>query len=247
MGWWGFHNGGSIVVCYATGVVTGVLHVGGLVGKNWGGYIGVCYATGAVTGDDRVGGLAGEIQGPIYSSYATGWVTGTGSHVGGLVGRDYNVVLSNSNRPSVIRNSYWNTTTSGRVTSAGGEGKTTAELLTPTGYTGIYASWNLDLDNADGDRDVTTGGDDPWDFGIASDYPALQADIDGDGTATWQEFGSQRAGASTPTDAGSPDDATLKALGVSPVDRHRLFRGRAVLSHWRGQRGQPSYGYALPE
>ncbi len=214
----GFHNGGSIVVCYATGVVTGVLHVGGLVGKNWGGYIGVCYATGAVTGDDRVGGLAGEIQGPIYSSYATGWVTGTGSHVGGLVGRDYNVVLSNSNRPSVIRNSYWNTTTSGRVTSAGGEGKTTAELLTPTGYTGIYASWNLDLDNSDGDGDATTGGDDPWDFGIASDYPALQADIDGDGTATWQEFGSQRAGASTPTDAGSPDDATLKALGVSPVD-----------------------------
>ena len=92
------------------------------------------------------------------------------------------------------------------------------ELQTPAGYTGIYASWNLDLDNSDGDGDATTGGDDPWDFGTASDYPALRGDFDGDGTATWQEFGTQRPDASAPTDTGSSDDATLKALGVSPVD-----------------------------
>ena len=210
----GNYGNASIVASYATGAVTGgstygQAGTGGLVGLHNSGGIRVSYATGSVTGKNNVGGLVGRNDAGIWASYATGWVTSTGSNVGGLVG---------GSPHGGIRNSYWNTTTSGRVTSAGGEGKTTAELLTPTGYTGIYASWNLDLDNADGDRDVTTGGDDPWDFGIASDYPALQADIDGDGTATWQEFGSQRAGASTPTDAGSPDDATLKALGVSPVD-----------------------------
>ena len=73
-------------------------------------------------------------------------------------------------------------------------------------------------DNADGDRDATTGGDDPWDFGTATEYPVLQADFDGDGTATWREFGEQRPNASPPAGGGSSNDATLKALGVSPVD-----------------------------
>ncbi len=209
----GHHNGGSIWVSYATGSVTGKKYVGGLVGRNdvsiW-----ASYATGSVTGDDDVGGLVGgNLSGFIRASYAAGWVTGTGSDVGGLVGG----VLYPSDVRQVSQ-SYWNTTTSGKVSSAGGEGKTTVELQMPAGYTGIYAMWNLDLDNEDGDRDATTGGDDPWDFGTASDYPALRADIDGDGTSTWQEFGAQRQGASTPTDAGSPNDATLKALGVSPVD-----------------------------
>ncbi len=212
----GFHNGGSIAVSYASGAVTGENHVGGLVGKSWGGVIWVSYASGAVTGKDHVGGLVGEIQGSIRASYATGWVTGTGSNVGGLVGRDYDLVINNSS--SFIGNCYWNTTTSGKVSSAGGEGKTTAELQTPTGYSGIYAEWNLDVDNADGDRDATTGGDDPWEFGTAQQYPALRADFDGDGTATWREFGAQRPDASPPAGGGSSTDATLKALGVSPVD-----------------------------
>ena len=209
----GHHNGGSIRVSYATGSVTGKKYVGGLVGRNdvsiW-----ASYATGSVTGDDDVGGLVGgNLSGFIRASYAAGWVTGTGSDVGGLVGG----VLYPSDVRQVSQ-SYWNTTTSGRVMSAGGEGKTTVELQMPAGYTGIYAMWNLDLDNSDGDGDATTGGDDPWDFGTASDYPALRGDFDGDGTATWQEFGTQRPDASAPTDTGSSDDATLKALGVSPVD-----------------------------
>ena len=205
----GLHNGGSIRVSYATGSVNGNSIVGGLVGQNdvsiW-----ASFATGSVTGNDYVGGLVGYNQsGYIRASFATGWVTGTGSNLGGLVGSD---------QGSGVSNSYWNTTTSGRVSSAAGEGKTTAELQAPSGYAGIYASWDLDLDNADGDRNATTGGDDPWDFGTAQQYPALQADFNGDGTATWQEFGEQRPDAATPTDGGSPDDATLKALGVSPVD-----------------------------
>ena len=74
---------------------------------------------------------------------------------------------------------------------AGAEGKTTAELQSPTGDTGIYVAWNTDLDNADVDGNPATGAEDFWDFGTSSQYPALKVDIDGNGVATWQEFGGQ--------------------------------------------------------
>ena len=207
-------SGSSIVSSYAAVSVTGPgrSRVGGLAGYNYG-RIRASYASGAVTGTGSwpyVGGLVGlHNGGSIAASYATGWVTGSGSVVGGLVGR---------NDGGISSDSYWDTATSGQVTSPGGVGKTTAELQTPTGYTGIYASWNLDLDNSDGDGDATNGGDDPWDFGTASDYPVVRLDFDGDGRATWQEFGSQRPDASSSTDAASSNDATLRQLRVSPVD-----------------------------
>ena len=58
------------------------------------------------------------------------------------------------------------------------------ELRVPTGYTGIYANWNVDIDGDD-------AADSPWHFGTSSEYPALKADMNGDDTATWQEFGYQ--------------------------------------------------------
>ena len=84
--------------------------------------------------------------------------------VGGLVGAAGNVSISAS---------YWDTDTSGVTagvgsgTVPGAEGKTTAELQTPTDYTGIYTSWNIDVDG-DGDPD------DIWDFGTSSEYPRLR-------------------------------------------------------------------------
>ena len=46
-------------------------------------------------------------------------------------------------------------------------GETTTSLKTPTGYTGIYATWD------DDDIDGVSGADAPWDFGTGSDYPIL--------------------------------------------------------------------------
>ena len=37
----------------------------------------------------------------------------------------------------------------------------------PTGYTGIYSAWNINLDDQ-------AGGDDPWNFGTSSQYPVLK-------------------------------------------------------------------------
>ena len=106
-----------------------------------------------------MGGLVGLIdQDPFYSgyhsitaSYATGNVTGS-SDVGGLVGS-----RSKWGRVNVTI-SYWDTQTTGQSRSYRGTGKTTRELQSPTGHTGIYAGWNADW----------------WDFGTSRQYPALK-------------------------------------------------------------------------
>ncbi len=183
-------NEATIIASYATGNVTGDSFVAGLVGRNSGGSVIASYATGSVSSTDTYsGGLAGDMnEGTIIASYATGSVTGN-LYVGGLVG---------ASRESTIIASFWDTQTSGQTTgvgdgnSAGVEGKTTARLQSPTGYTGIYGGWKTDLDNADEDDDPATGTDDFWDFGTSSQYPVLKVDFDGDGAATWQEFGRQR-------------------------------------------------------
>ena len=170
---------GTIIRSYATGSVSGNANVGGLVGAN-DGTIKASYARGTVRGNLNFGGLTGyNTYGAIRGSYAVGTVSGR-SHAGGLVGR---------NLGGPISASYYDSEVSGRGRDSGN--KRTAELTAPTGYAGIYAGWNLDLDNADGDDDASTGGDDPWHFGTADQYPVLKADFNGDGTATWQEFGYQ--------------------------------------------------------
>ena len=175
------YNGAVIASSYATGPVTGST-VGGLVGRNGrNGRIYASYATGRVSGNYEAGGLVGFNSRLINSSYATGPVSGSRySDVGGLAGRGgHNADAS-----------YWDSTTSGIS-----GGSTTTELQAPTGYNGIYQSWNLDL-YGDSARD------DPWDFGTTTQYPALSVDFDGDGQATWQEFGHQlRAGPALTADA----------------------------------------------
>ncbi len=162
----GYAGGGvDITWSYATGTANGTGdHVGGLVGSA-SGTITWSYATGVANGGLRVGGLAGSTDGQIAHSLSFGEVSGTG-FVGGLIGENTGTVTDN----------YWDTVASGQSHSDGGQGKTTSELQSPTGYTGIYANWNVDLDDADGDGDPVTGGDDQWDFGTSRQYPALKYD-----------------------------------------------------------------------
>ena len=220
-------NGGTIISSYATGNVTGITQIGGLTGissdSNTATIIS-SYATGNVTGDRQVGGLLGRhggtagtgFIGAIISSYATGGVSGNSSSIGGLVG--VNV------RESMVTASYWDTQTSGHTdgvgsgSSTGVLGRTTAEMQSPTGYTGIYSTWNADLDNADGDNNGATGTDNFWDFGTSSQYPALKADLDGNGAPTWQEFGSQRGDVPTYTPLEAPTGLTAMAQGPTKIN-----------------------------
>ncbi len=148
----------------------------------------------------------------VVASYATGSVQGT-SEVGGLVG----VIVVENTDPTkgiTITASYWDTQTSGQAAGVGDgdptgvQGRTTAQLQAPIGYTGIYSTWNADLDNADGDDNSATETDDFWDFGTSNQYPALKADVDGNGTPTWQEFGGQRGDVPTYTPPEAPTGLT---------------------------------------
>ena len=139
---------------------------------------------GNVHAQNHAGGLIGfTIEGKVEASYSTGGVTGSGEYVGGVIGKHY----------SRVRFTYWNVEGSGNSGGDGGDGKTIEELPSPTGYEGIYAGWNLDLDD-DGSADA------PRDFGTDLQYPVLKVDFNGDGEATWQEFGYQRGISATAAD-----------------------------------------------
>ena len=153
--------------------ITGNAATGALVGRNHGDIL-RSYATGAVSSgadSDFFGGLVGSNNGTIQASYADVTVTvGSSSWgIGGLVGQaswdatitaSYAIgaVSSGEDSESVgglvgfaadgatITASYWDRETSGQTSSAGGRGRTTRQLQTPTGYTGIYAAWNLNLE-----------------------------------------------------------------------------------------------------
>ena len=145
-------------------------------------------------------------------SYAVGKVSSDGSidplqeHLGGLVG-------SNA---GTINSGLWDTASSGQGVGIGIEigdglssgifGKTTAELQSPAGYTGPYQGWDVlwSFEGTEFSPDYSLN--DFWDFGTRSEYPALKVDLDGDGTATWQEFGIQRGDAPEPTPAPMVDN-----------------------------------------
>ena len=177
---------GTIRASYATGTVTGAAEVGGLVGRLSRAII-TSYASGDVSGSgNAVGGLVGNSDSnhsststvsSVLASYATGSVSGdaTATNLGGLIG-----VANASTGRSSFTDSYWDTERSSRSIGVGSDdedangsidgsetatsgvtGQTTSALQTPTGYTGIYANWNID-------------NGDPWDFGGGTDDPELR-------------------------------------------------------------------------
>ena len=119
----GNHNN-PVSNCYNTGAVSGTDNIGGIAGNTASGSITYCYNSGTISGTTDTGGLVGSIvSGYVEDCYSTGFVAGSGVSIGGLVGD-----------AGVVTKSYWNTETSGQATSAGGEGKTTAEMMQQTTY-----------------------------------------------------------------------------------------------------------------
>jgi len=131
----------AITNCYSTSIVSGNEDVGGLAGDNVG-TITNCYSTGSVSGDEWVGGLVGFNWGTITNCYSTGLVEGA-VDVGGLVGYGGGAIAS-----------FWDIETSGQLISAGGIGKTTAEMQMANTFVG----WSFGL---------------VWTIDEGKDYPRL--------------------------------------------------------------------------
>jgi len=120
------------------------------------GIIAASYSEASVTGNGiEVGGLVGDnYGGSIVRSYSSGLVTYT-ANVGGVVGwGEANDVLA----------SFWDTETSGRSKSAGGTGKTTAEMQTASTF--LEAGWDFVGETANGTEDI-------WWIDEGKDYPRL--------------------------------------------------------------------------
>ena len=153
------HNEGTISTSYNTGSVNGHDTVGGLVGHNkYDGAISNSYSAGLVTGSYTIGGLVGnnDSGGAISNSYSSGLVSSTGSNVGGLLGANI--------YGSTVANSFWDTQTSGYSTSAGGTGKTTAEMKQLSTFTA--AGWDIDAVGGTGKI---------WRIYEGSSYPLLRS------------------------------------------------------------------------
>jgi hypothetical protein len=151
VGW----NHGAVRDSYFTGNMTGDYFVGGLVGLN-DGTVSNSYSSANVTANFAVGGLVGQNLGTVSNSYSTGSVTGN-YNVGGLVGYNFDTVSNSYSTASVtgnssvgglvgtgagtVSNTFWDTETSGQATSAGGTGKTTAEMQDIDTFLG--AGWNI--------------------------------------------------------------------------------------------------------
>ncbi|MDE0135200.1 MAG: hypothetical protein OXM54_10225, partial [Acidimicrobiaceae bacterium] len=191
----GLLNYSGVAASYAAGDVSGSRHVGGLAGLRPDGHARATYATGSVTRTqgaplrwaDGFGGLIGSLwhaytAGWPRASYATGQVSvPDGVAAGGLMGE-----CLYSDRPRAEGGNYWDTEATGLATSPGcGVGYTTAELQAPTGYEGIYADWDVDVDvGANYGWAFLGPGDDPWDFGSSSEYPVLKYCADKPGIDT---------------------------------------------------------------
>jgi len=139
----GLNSNGKILNSYSTADANGGGTVGGLVGSQLGGAVVNCYSDGSVMGANGAGGLIGSIAtfsylSTVYFCYSTGSVTGSGA-LGGLIGKRDDDSTLGFIFP-LICNSYWDVETSGQSASAGGKGKTTAELQTPSLF--VDACWN---------------------------------------------------------------------------------------------------------
>ena len=218
----GFSNG-VVAGCYSTGRVVatdaqfaaggGLIGVFGSTGGS-DGSVAASYSTARVTSAHDAGGLVGRVANPgtatIDGSWAAGPVSGA-SGVGGLVG----AVVDNA---AATTASYYDNVATGQTTSARGAGQSTADLQSPTGYAGIYANWDVDLD---GDYEA----DDPWHFGTSRQYPSLK----------WSGFdpSKQFAVAEVP-------DEPREASSV-PTEVRAETTSQGLLVTWRAAAGATAY------
>ena len=172
VGW----NDGVLTSCCSAGAVHGNDNVGGLVGfAGWNASIWDCYSTSSVSGDDSVGGLVGLADwyseclvcgvwsADISRCYSAGPVSGA-NRIGGLVGLGVDTFYDFGGERCRWTESFWDMQASAQATSAGGTGKTTAEMQTAKTF--LDGGWDFVGETANGTPDI-------WKIAEGLDYPRL--------------------------------------------------------------------------
>lgn len=131
----GYNSYGTIQRCFSKGGIYGNSNVGGLIGYNASSTVLDCYSTVSVCAENGyVGGLIGlNISSSVDNCYSSGFVEYyLHARPGGLVG---------GNTSGNITDSFWDIESSCIDISAGGQGKTTAEMKTKSFFTN--AGWDF--------------------------------------------------------------------------------------------------------
>jgi len=137
----GHNTNSKIHECFTSGNVSGIVDVGGILGYNENGTLNNSYSSANVLGTAHVGGVCGTNESHyLENTFAIGQVSGT-ADLGGVVG----VNLPSS---GLIINSFWDILTSGQSSSAGGTGKTSAEMKDVATFTneltyGLSNTWDF--------------------------------------------------------------------------------------------------------
>jgi len=239
-------NGGKVTQCYSTAAIDGNDYIGGLVGSNWG-EVAQCYSTGVVNGSSFVGGLVGSNGGNVNQSYSTSAVIGISS-VAGLVGyNDSRGIVTQcystgevSGKESVgglvgshwmdyVTASFWDVQTSAQTTSAGGTGKTTAEMQMASTFFGWGCTptvWTID-DGVDYPRLA-------WESKPGKPLTALAEFIEGSGSEA------------DPYLICTGDDLNRIGLFVFDWDKHFKLMADIDLSGFDGINGRPAFNTIAP-
>ena len=209
----------SVTGAWSTGAVSGDASAGGLVGRmQTGARIAASYSTAVVECRNSAAGYAGGLAGggsgttAVSTSWSAGAVTGACPDKAGLVGG-----------PVAATASWWDAAASGIPDDAdldSPEGRSTSDLQTPTGYAGLYANWNVDLD---GDYEA----DDPWHFGSPRQYPSLK----------WRGFDPAKQFAV----AEAPEPEPAEASSSVPTEVRAETTEQGLLVTWRAAVGATAY------
>jgi hypothetical protein len=187
----GINFRGEIFASSSSSSVIGNDSTGGLSGASTG-TISESFATGTVSGGIFSGGLVGFSEGTIFDSYSTCSVDATGAYAGGLVGFNHSATLENCYAAAAVSgesltgglvglnmgtvtNSFWDTTSSGQDTSAGGIGLPTEDMQKMATFTDY--SWDFVGEEVNGTEDIwrmcVDGIDYPhlsWEYSINGDF-----------------------------------------------------------------------------
>ncbi len=180
----GYGNHSSIISCSSSADASGNIEGGGLIDNTSACIISRCWATGSVNGNSS-GGLVGALgSSTIDNCFSSGQVSG--DHAGGFVGETYGGASSIeycystgavtgsrskgflSSGPCGITSCFWDTETSGKTTSNGGTGHTTAEMQTLSTY--IDAGWDMAGEGINGTEDI-------WVI-LSGEYPSFTAGLE---------------------------------------------------------------------
>ncbi len=236
-------NSGSLINCYSAGDISGNNYVSGGVGKNifqilnavseanveaqYGyagglagsnesnGLIENSYSAGDINGMYNIGGLLGYNDGVVFKCYSTGDVAdnyaadATSDGFGGLIG--------DSSEQACAILSVWDVQTSHQASSAGGIGKTTAEMKNKASF----ADWGKTTKDDTGDEPIywtiyQQGG---------KDYPRLSwENIEGEviSTVLITDLMSGSGKLNDPFLIDSPDK--LNSVGLFPHEWDKSFK-----------------------